>query len=90
MKALLQHATDQGESAFVLDGPIGICRHREQQLSFLLSLVPKQRRQVPFWKETALTTPKSLSQYFPKWKMSTDISKTGGEWEGVKGVEPRN
>lgn len=69
MKALFQHATDQGESAFVLSAPIGICGHREQPLSFLLALVPKQCSQVPFWKETSLTTPNSLGQYLPKWKM---------------------
>ena len=39
------------------------------QLSFLLPLVPQQRSQVPFLKETAVTSPNSFNQHFTKWKM---------------------
>ena len=69
MKALLQHTTDWGKSAFVRNGPIGICGHQAWQLSFLLSLVPPQCSQVPFLKETAVTSPNSLNKYSTKWKM---------------------
>ena len=77
MKALLQHTTERGKSAFVSNGPIGIRGHQAWQLSFLLLLVPQQCSQVPFLKETAVTSPNSLNQYFTKWKMGyRDVSKT--------------
>lgn len=49
--------------------PIGVCGHQAQQLSLVLARVPKQHCQVPFLKDTAVTSPNSLNQSFPKWKM---------------------
>lgn len=50
----------------------GICGHQTWQLSFLLPFeVPQQRSQVPFLKETAVTSPNSFNQHFTKWKMAT-------------------
>lgn len=45
-----------------------------------LELVPQQQNQVPFLKETAVTSPDSLNQYFQKWKRTQrHFQDWGGE-----------
>lgn len=66
MKALLRQAADQGENAFVLDGPAGVRGHQARLPSLLSVVVPQRRSQVPLLKETAVTSPSSLHQCLPE------------------------
>lgn len=76
MKALLQHTPHQGTSAFILNGPMGICGHQAwQQVSLCASSKAMEPARCHFFfKETAVTRPNSLSKFVPKWKIVADLT----------------